>query len=1712
MQVLSEALEKPYIYFNMTSFRKKAIVNTGLYARLIRFMFLLWFCLISFGHLNAQIQYVRNDGQWDEHIKFKADLSGGYMFAENNRLTYVISEADQIEHVHGDESELVVGHSGDEILGAFAYQVEFLNSSPLVTTLGSSAFSHYHNYFTDANPDRWRSHVPVFEDVYYQDLYMGIDMRLHSKGDFPEYDLIVHPGSDVTDIKLRYQGVEQLQLNDGKLQFQTPLGAVTEMEPVAYQHTFSGRKEIKSRFVKLSDNEIGFEMLEAYDPQQELIIDPVLIFSTYSGSFSDNWGFTATYDNHGNLYSGGMARNQGYPTTVGSYDTIYNGGVNFVPTDIVVSKFNTDGTDLIYSTYIGGIENEIPHSIIVNDRDELIIYGTTGSADYPVTAGAYDVSFNGGTGAFPPSSIDYPNGSDIVITKLNSDGSNLLGSTFFGGNANDGVNLSNRDGIQYNYGDFARGDLVIADNFDIVVASCTYSSDLEVSGASFQSVKDAGLGGLIFRLNDDLTSLTWATYLGGSGDDAAYSIELSGEEVIIAGGTTSPDMPGMVGLNDTYSGGQADGYLIKLNQDGTSSSAGTYLGTDAYDQAYFLEIDNNGNIYAFGQTLGDYEVSQGVFSNLNATQFIHKLNNSLTESRFSTVFGSSYLGPDDRRVNISPTAFLVDNCNNIYTIGWGGSVNQSYNGNAGTTFSMDLTSDAYQTNTDGSDFYFLVLDAGATNLLYATYFGEIGGRGDHVDGGTSRFDKNGFVYHANCASCGGTDGFPTTPGAWSDSNNSANCNMGLFKFEFDFAPIRAESQADPIAGCPPLAVEFSNFSNFDGEYYYWDFDDGETSTVEEPTHVFTEPGNYEVQFVIIDSSNCLIADTAYIEIIVSDSLNETVALFDISANSCTQSNITFSNLSENAGAYLWDFGNGSTSTEFEPVYSYGDTGTFIISLVADPGSFCSDSFSIPVQILESNIDVDFSFSQNSCSDSTGTIEFLDLTGSSQPITDWFWDLGDGNTSTSQNPAYEYGVSGDFDVILTVTDQTGCFDFATMPIEVSTEPFEALFEVVPNCDPIALGVQFIDLSGMNSNVVSWQWDFGDSTFSSEMNPNHFFPSEDVYSVTLIATNELGCTDTIIQSVNVFSEQIQVTFTVDSLECYDPTTSFVNTTVADSIVEWIWDFGDGSTSNEENPVHTYSSPGFYVVTLTAVSVTGCESSWINFVSHPDLDVDFTITPATVCDNVGLPFNFIVGGNSSSTVTQYDWIFGDGNFQNMTFNTTHTYDTAGDYTVEFIIANQEGCVDTIRHPVFVRDSLQASIDAVQAACILGELSVSFNATTDVPDPITQINWDFGDGTMISGEVAPDHEYADTGAYQVIVDLVTGSGCTASTSLELQVVIENATADFMYDNPPCNNYNSLFFDQSVAGTEPIVQWIWDFGDGTTDTIMDPSHTFPGPGTYNVSLTIVTESGCVFNTSQPVTFAEESVDLVDELDICSGDSIRLPLTGSFGDFYFWSPAEGLSDNLVQQPIASPQATTTYFVTVSGIVSNGDTCRLVESVTVNVNQSANVEASADQYLVDAGTTIQLDATDGFETYVWTPAAEVSDPSIQDPTSIITEDITFEVSVTDADNCANTDTVTILVADPEVCLFESLFIPNAFSPNNDGLNDQLTVQIEGEYDRFEFRITDRWGTLVFQATEVNESWDGMLDGKLLSGDAFGFYLEIECQGETLIRQGNITLLR
>ncbi|HRN38175.1 MAG TPA: hypothetical protein PLL18_14815, partial [Flavobacteriales bacterium] len=299
-------------------------------------------------------------------------------------------------------------------------------------------------------------------------------------------------------------------------------------------------------------------------------------------------------------------------------------------------------------------------------------------------------------------------------------------------------------------------------------------------------------------MNPALTAMNWGTYFGGTMADAAYSLELDAAgNIIIAGGTTSMNLPVTPGsVMGSAPGGPADGFAAKFNPNGSTLLASTYYGSAAYDQFYFVGLDQADNVYLFGQTSAPAGalISGATYFQSTGGQLLAKLSPNLSSTIWSSRTGATS-GAGIGVPNISPTAFLVDYCDKIYISGWGSAVMGTL-----TTNGLPVTSDAFQATTDGNDFYLAVYDINMTGLAYATYFGGAQSL-EHVDGGTSRFDRRGRVYGAVCAGCGSHDDFPSTPNAWSSTNNSFNCNLGVFKFDFD-APVVVAGLAAP----PPLCA------------------------------------------------------------------------------------------------------------------------------------------------------------------------------------------------------------------------------------------------------------------------------------------------------------------------------------------------------------------------------------------------------------------------------------------------------------------------------------------------------------------------------------------------------------------------------------------------------------------------------------------------------------------------------------------------------------------------------------------------------------------------------------------------------------------------------------------------------------------------------------------------------------------------------------------
>lgn len=1020
-------------------------------------------------------KFVENKGQYPSNVEFKLRVANADLYFEQDRLIFNFYNPELL-HQHGEHSEEKNESAGH------AYSMKFLESEPSVKVQGGGNL--YPDYLNFIDGNRSVGHVSSYDRLIYQNIYSGIDLEYFGSGGNLKYDVIIGPGANPEDIRLQYDGVEAIQLRQGKLIVSNTFNTVTESIPLAYQ-LVNGKKVAVRCEYRLVGDIVSFQLPDGYNPELELVIDPTLIFSSYTGSTANNFGFTATYDDGGALYGGGIVFGLGYPTVVGSYSQTFSGVV-----DMAISKFTPDGSTLEYSTYLGGSSTDLPHSMIVNSQGQLVILGSTSSLNFPTSPSAYDATFNGGTAVnYASNGANFPNGSDMVVSILSADGSTLIGSTYLGGFLNDGLNANTT--LAYNYGDVFRGEVIVDDADNIYVVSSTLSANFPVTSGAL----DQSLGGLqdavLAKFNSDVSSLEWCTYVGGSAADAGYSIKLnSSGEIYMTGGTSSQNLA-VVGtsLYQTYQGGPADGFLFRISNDGSTIVNSTYLGTSVYDQSYFVEVDDDDDVYVYGQSLGNYPVTGGTYVNLNGKQFIQKLSPNLSTSIYSTVFGSG-----SSQINISPTAFLIDVCERIFVSGWGGSTNNSWNPATGSTNGLAITTDAQQSTTDGSDFYFMVLEADATALLYGSYFGGAG-IAEHVDGGTSRFNRNGVIHQAVCAGCGGSNAFPTTPGAVSQINGSS-CNLGVIKLDLEISAVSVEIVGSgSISGCAPFEAEFDadlvNASSF-----IWYFGDGDTSLLQNPTHTYSDPGVYEVLLIGTDTSFCTgeaFTDTAIVTVTVS--LLTDAAEAGIGGHLCPGDSIQIGTDTIPGFTYSWDPPlHLSDPTAANPFANPTEETWYHLTILNSAN--CEDRDSVLITVFNITAFPDTTL----C---TGDSILVTAVGGSS--FSWSPTAGVSNP-TASSTFITAGFNDNY--VVTASDGT-CQDTAQVTLASLLGP-EALFEVEISQSCQGDSVKFINLS---QNAETYEWNIG-GTISNEFEPIVLFEPGDGPVVTLTTWNSLGsCIDSI-----------------------------------------------------------------------------------------------------------------------------------------------------------------------------------------------------------------------------------------------------------------------------------------------------------------------------------------------------------------------------------------------------------------------------------------------------------------------------------------------------------------------------------------------------------------------------------------------------------------------
>ncbi len=1100
------------------------------------------------------VEFTENKGQWDPSVLFKGQINNGAFFLQRDGFTVLLHNEKDMQQM----SEKIHGHSnagtansqvsnrtahprpsqGNEtgadtgsILRSHAYRVRLVGANSNATIIPEKPVSSYENYLIGNDPSKWASNCKIYQAVTYKNIYPNIDVRYYAQGGQLKYDIVVYPGADIDNIVMQYEGADKLQIKDKELVIKTSVGDVKELSPYSYQSGNTGKKEVNCRYVLDGKDKVRFKVRQ-YDPSQVLVIDPTLIFATFTGSTASQWGFTATYGADGSLYSGGIVFGAGFPVSPGAFQTNYGGGSTTQVFDMGIMKFTGNGTNRMYATYIGGTGADQPHSLIEDSRGNLVILGRT---DSPTS----------GNGAYPllPADNIYGSGGgfDIVVTKLNASGTALIGSKRIGGTGTDGVNISTQrapNSLSVFYGDDSRSEVISdgADNIYLCSSTQSPGSTFPTTSGASQSVIAGKQDGVVMKIAPDVGTVLFSTLFGGTDDDGTFVLALNPltNDLYVGGSTKSNNLPGVPAagvIAPAYKGGPADGFIAVFNSGGALQRT-TYLGTNNMDAIYGLKFDNSGFPYVTGVTLGAWPVTPGVYNNPGTKQFIVKLQPDLSADIYSTTFGNGQTS-----YNMSPVAFAVDKCENVYVAGWGGKLNPNGDDNFHTagTFGMPTKNCNVLPNgcrTDGSDFYFFVLEKNAQDILFGAFYGQYQGFGDHVDGGTSRFDANGVIYQSICAACfianypGST--FPTTPGVWRPvSGNPNECNLAAVKIEMDFSGvtngIRPTIDGKPYRnyGCVPVTVDFMDTLQR-GKMYIWDFGDGNTDITTGPNsrHTYNTLGTYEVTLITVDSSKCIMSDTAYTTIRVrTDRANLNASFTKLLP--CEDLNFEFTNTSIappgkpfHDSTFTWDFGDGSTPLVTGPgkvTHEFPAPGTYNVHLSLADTNYCNapDTFTLTMRVAP-NVKAQFETEPEAC-----VPHHAVFTNTSEAGQSFYWDFGDGTTSTAFSPEHDYNIIGTYTVKLVVVDSITCniSDSTTFTINVRSKP-TAAFTFGPQPAQENTITTFTNTS---LNALSYKWYFGDGDTSTLTNPTHQFRTTGTFNTCLVAYNQSGCADTVCQDV-------------------------------------------------------------------------------------------------------------------------------------------------------------------------------------------------------------------------------------------------------------------------------------------------------------------------------------------------------------------------------------------------------------------------------------------------------------------------------------------------------------------------------------------------------------------------------------------------------------------
>ncbi len=871
----------------------------------------------------------------------------------------------------------------------------------------------------------------------------------------------------------------------------------------------------------------------------------------------------------------------------------------------------------------------------------------------------------------------------------------------------------------------------------------------------------------------------------------------------------------------------------------------------------------------------------------------------------------------------------------------------------------------------------------------------------------------------------------------------------------------------PNPGCEGDVIFFTGTSGFNITLWEWDFGDGSVSSLNSPnqTHTYGSPGTYDVILTVTDVNGCdSTYDPPYQQVIGENP----IADFSWDPDpACLNAPVQFTDLSTpipNVVSWNWNFGDGSTSNRQNPLHSFATTGNFNVTLTVTTTENCSSSITqlvdvnpLPIPDFITNTPVCFGDS----------VQFTNLsTSPNGNIEQWIWDFGDGNTITINRPSnpnisHLYGGTGIFEVFLTVTDSDSCQNTTSRLIEVASNPIaDFIFDESCFGDP----VMFTDLSSPNGGpaLYTWDWNFGDplsgvNNISTLQNPSHIFTNPGTYTVSLIVNNTIGCSDTSIQDIIVDTIP-QVDFTMaDDTICLGENAVF--TGIGSTFNSWFWNFGDGNTSTQQNPVHTYQLPGVYTVTLTATTTEGCVSTISYNIRVNQLPAANFTASAPTCQNDSIAFTD-QSSSPNGLIIQWIWDFSDGTVVTIDYpsnpNISHLFGSSGSYEVFLTVMDIDSCQNTTSRIIQVITSPVANFTFENACLGSPVLFTDLSSPNGGPDLFTW-DWNFDDppsGVNNSSTLQnPSHIFTNPGTYSVSLMVTNTQGCFDTITMDV-VVDSLPSVDFtMANDTVCLGDNAVF---SGIGTN-ISIWQWDFGDGIgVSGQPNPVYMYTQPGTYTVTLTVTDINGCQNSISYNIRIRDlPNVDFTFN-NACSGDSTYFidatVITNGFPVAWDWNFGDG-GTSALQSPshyyntFGNFQVSLTVTDNFGCINSYTQLISVYDGPTAAFSFETPCEPAGQAFFFDESTLSNSNSP--IQSWLWDFgdgffSTEMNPVHIY---SVTDSCYTVTLLITDANGCSSTDTsFNVCVLDPlnisftatEACFGQPTQFRAFYSPPNDSI--------------------------------------------------------------------------